>query len=130
MAQMRSADLVWKRLLFEVDRTYDGHHQTDAIDPWRTSQNRLLDHLVGAVTDGLRVGQPTVKRLELNADFFAGYFAGMRKRERATFSLRYRLEPVAQAERWAIGGKVAPVATIRCHRVARHGPSLEVLALN
>ena len=32
--------------------------------------------------------------------------------------------------RGAIGGKVAPVATVRCRRVARHGPSLEVLALN
>jgi len=30
MAQMRSADLVWKRLMLEVNRTYDGHHQTDA----------------------------------------------------------------------------------------------------
>lgn len=30
-------------------------------------------------------GQPTVKRLELQADFFAGYFAGVRKLERPTF---------------------------------------------
>ena len=30
-------------------------------------------------------GQPTVKRVELQADFFAGYFAGIRKRERPSF---------------------------------------------
>jgi hypothetical protein len=30
-------------------------------------------------------GQPTVKRLELHADFFAGYFAGARKREKPEF---------------------------------------------
>jgi hypothetical protein len=30
----------------------------------------------------LHANQPTVKRLELNADFFAGYFAGLRKLER------------------------------------------------
>jgi hypothetical protein len=29
--------------------------------------------------------QPTVKRVELQADFFAGYFAGIRKRERPSF---------------------------------------------
>jgi len=29
--------------------------------------------------------QPTVKRIELQADFFAGYFAGKRKRERPSF---------------------------------------------
>jgi predicted metalloprotease len=33
----------------------------------------------------LRDGQPTVKRVELQADFFAGYFAGARKRERPAF---------------------------------------------
>lgn len=37
-----------------------------------------LDQIVGA-------GQPTVKRIELQADFFAGYFAGIRKLERPTF---------------------------------------------
>jgi hypothetical protein len=30
-------------------------------------------------------GQPTIKRVELNADFFAGYFAGARKLERPAF---------------------------------------------
>lgn len=30
-------------------------------------------------------GQPTAKRLELNADFYAGYFAGVRKRELPSF---------------------------------------------
>ena len=30
-------------------------------------------------------GQPTVKRTELQADFFAGYFAGLRKLERPSF---------------------------------------------
>jgi hypothetical protein len=33
LALMRSADWVRKCLLFGVDRTYDGHHQTDATDP-------------------------------------------------------------------------------------------------
>jgi hypothetical protein len=33
----------------------------------------------------LNYGQPTVKRVELHADFFAGYFAGVRKRERPSF---------------------------------------------
>jgi hypothetical protein len=30
-------------------------------------------------------GQPTVKRSELQADFFAGYFSGLRKREKQSF---------------------------------------------
>jgi hypothetical protein len=33
----------------------------------------------------LRAGQETVKRVELQADFFAGYFAGRRKLERPSF---------------------------------------------
>jgi hypothetical protein len=33
----------------------------------------------------LTEGQPTLKRLELNADFFAGYFAGVRKLEKPEF---------------------------------------------
>src|SRR5882757_7606800 len=33
---MRSADRVRKCLLFGVDRTYLGHHETDALDPLRT----------------------------------------------------------------------------------------------
>jgi hypothetical protein len=33
----------------------------------------------------LSEGQPTVKRIELHADFFAGYFAGARKREKPDF---------------------------------------------
>jgi hypothetical protein len=33
LAQMRSADRVQKCLLFEVDRTYRGHHESDAFDP-------------------------------------------------------------------------------------------------
>lgn len=37
-----------------------------------------LDKVVGA-------GQPTVKRMELQADFLAGYFAGIRKLERPAF---------------------------------------------
>lgn len=37
-----------------------------------------LDRIIGA-------GQPTVKRVELQADFLAGYFAGIRKLERPTF---------------------------------------------
>lgn len=35
--------------------------------------------------EALSDGQPTVKRVELNADFFAGYFAGVRKRESPSF---------------------------------------------
>ena len=30
MAQMRSADRLRKRLMLGVDRTYVGHHETDA----------------------------------------------------------------------------------------------------
>ena len=37
------------------------------------------------LADRLKKGQPTVKRVELQADFFAGYFAGTRKRERQAF---------------------------------------------
>jgi hypothetical protein len=37
LAQMRSADRVRKCLLFGVDRTYRGDHETDAFDPKRTS---------------------------------------------------------------------------------------------
>lgn len=33
----------------------------------------------------LNTGQPTVKRSELQADYFAGFFAGIRKRERPTY---------------------------------------------
>jgi hypothetical protein len=33
----------------------------------------------------LLANQPTVKRIELHADFLAGYFAGVRKRERSDF---------------------------------------------
>ena len=37
------------------------------------------------LSDIVLSGQRTVKRLELQADFFAGYFAGRRKLERASF---------------------------------------------
>ncbi len=37
------------------------------------------------LADRLKKGQPTVKRVELQADFFAGFFAGTRKRERQAF---------------------------------------------
>jgi hypothetical protein len=33
----------------------------------------------------LKQGQPTVKRVELQADFFAGYYAGLRRRARPSF---------------------------------------------
>jgi hypothetical protein len=36
VAQMRSADRVRKCLLFGADRTYRGHHETDANDPMQT----------------------------------------------------------------------------------------------
>jgi hypothetical protein len=45
LALLRSADWVRKCLLLGVDRTYRGHHETDAFDPKQTC---LLDHLVGA----------------------------------------------------------------------------------
>jgi Putative neutral zinc metallopeptidase len=35
--------------------------------------------------DKVNAGQPNVRRSELQADFFAGYFAGLRKRERPSF---------------------------------------------
>jgi hypothetical protein len=46
LAQMRSADRVRKCLLFGVDRTYDGHHETDANDPKRKWRKSSLDYLV------------------------------------------------------------------------------------
>jgi hypothetical protein len=36
--------------------------------------------------DGLLAGQSTVKRVELQADFLAGYFAGIRKKERPAYA--------------------------------------------
>ena len=36
LAQLRSADRILKRLILGVNRTYDGHHETDASDPKRT----------------------------------------------------------------------------------------------
>lgn len=33
----------------------------------------------------VKAGQPTIKRIELQADYFAGYFAGFRKRERPSY---------------------------------------------
>jgi hypothetical protein len=43
-------------------------------------QNKL------GIRDKLLSGQPTVKRLELHADFIAGYFAGRRKSENENFA--------------------------------------------
>jgi predicted metalloprotease len=45
----------------------------------------ILQYKLGLDKD-LSEGQPTVKRVELNADFFAGYFAGVRKRESPKFN--------------------------------------------
>jgi hypothetical protein len=42
LAQMRSADRLQKCLLFGVDRTYLGHHETDAFDPTRKLTNLNL----------------------------------------------------------------------------------------
>jgi len=47
MAHLRSTDWVRNCLLFRVDRTYRGHHESDANDPQRTWRNGLLNHLVG-----------------------------------------------------------------------------------
>jgi hypothetical protein len=44
----------------------------------------ILQYKTGLI-DIVGAGQPTVKRIELQADFFAGYFAGLRKRERPNF---------------------------------------------
>jgi len=35
--------------------------------------------------DKVAAGQSTIKRIELQADYFAGYFAGVRKRERPSY---------------------------------------------
>jgi predicted metalloprotease len=45
----------------------------------------ILQYKLGLDKD-LSEGQPTVKRVELNADFFAGYYAGVRKRESPKFN--------------------------------------------
>ena len=42
VAQMRSADRVRKCLLFGVDRTDRGHHETDAFDPEQTLADAQL----------------------------------------------------------------------------------------
>jgi hypothetical protein len=44
----------------------------------------ILQYKLGLDKD-LSKGQSNVKRVELNADFFAGYFAGVRKRELPSF---------------------------------------------
>jgi predicted metalloprotease len=44
----------------------------------------ILQYKLGLVRR-VNDGQPTVKRLELQADFFAGYFSGTRKLERPGF---------------------------------------------
>lgn len=44
----------------------------------------ILQYKFGLV-DKVDSGQPTVKRSELQADYFAGYFAGLRKLERPSF---------------------------------------------
>jgi hypothetical protein len=36
LAQIRSANRLRKCLLFGVDRTYDGHYESDANDPEQT----------------------------------------------------------------------------------------------
>jgi hypothetical protein len=45
----------------------------------------VLQWKVG-VYDILNEGQPTVKRVELHADFLAGYFAGVRRLQQSTFN--------------------------------------------
>ena len=44
----------------------------------------ILQYKLG-LYDQLNKDAPTIKRVELQADFFAGYFAGIRKRERPSF---------------------------------------------
>jgi len=62
LAQMRSADRVRKCLLFEVERTYRGHHETDAFDPsrkWLFSPLRLLfTSLQGQNLNAKEIGWP------------------------------------------------------------------------
>jgi hypothetical protein len=57
VAQMRSADRP-EMSLFWVNRTYDGHHQTDATDPNRHKEC-LLDHFVGASEDAMTICRRT-----------------------------------------------------------------------
>jgi hypothetical protein len=57
----------------------------------------ILQYKYG-LADRVNAGQPTVKRSELQADFFAGYFAGVRKLERPNFPAAV----FAQAQ-WAAG---------------------------
>src|SRR5882762_11969662 len=45
LAQMRSVDRVRKCLLFGVDRTYCGRHETDAFDPKQTLRTRVVSGL-------------------------------------------------------------------------------------
>jgi hypothetical protein len=44
----------------------------------------ILQYKRGLIS-GLKRGQRTVKRVELHADFLAGYFAGLRKKEKADY---------------------------------------------
>jgi hypothetical protein len=44
----------------------------------------ILQYKTG-INKRLRAGQPTVKRLELHADYLAGYFAGVRKLQKADY---------------------------------------------
>lgn len=44
----------------------------------------ILQYKLG-LADRLKRGQPTVKRVELQADFLSGFFAGTRKKERQSF---------------------------------------------
>ena len=48
LAQLRRADRVRKRPTLGVDRTYDGHHESDANGPKPTLSVPVLAHLVGA----------------------------------------------------------------------------------
>lgn len=50
------------------------------------------------LTERVNAGQPNVRRSELQADYFAGYFAGLRKLERPSFPAAV----FAQAQ-WAAG---------------------------
>jgi hypothetical protein len=55
--------------------------------------------------DALLAGQPTSRRLELHADFLAGYFAGVRKLERADYPAAVFAAAAHTAGDYNIGGK-------------------------
>src|SRR5258708_24778667 len=98
MAQMRSADRVRKRLLFGIDRTYRGHHETDAFDPGPTT---LAAPARGRRLSFPKRGNADKRNEQLCAHTFSSLTAALKgrdswicrhlRRRRARFSLRCAL---------------------------------------